>query len=139
MTWLLGRMIFYFGLILFTFALYKYGGPKVRKVMGVLLIFAMVNFFAQAVYIALNPEPELYDALIERESINLTIDSIPKDSFPLYGQNQTHYFVIYPALHWKIAKDANCEGLVQYDKNTYCGPAQIPQCNDGGDGCKISF
>jgi hypothetical protein len=102
-----------------------------RTVLGfrarwLLLIFISL-FFGYFIHYELTYK-DSYELLIELEQIEIT--KTDKNGFPLYGDNGTYHYIIYPAINYRIPIENTCLGFNKYNIETWCGNERyIPRCN----------
>ncbi len=115
---------------------HSFFGLSARKVLLVLALIFVLFVLHHTFFFK-----DLYEVLIEDENIALSGPMVSKDlKFPLYGKNAEYYFVIYPAIHYKIPIQNNCSGFRPNNRDTWCGEAKmIPVCNtpQQSDNCTV--
>ena len=104
----------------------------------VLLVLVLIFIGYALNYSLFHKEP--YELLVQSEHITITKKGTTGDpDFPLYGETLDSYYIIYPAIHYKIAIKNTCTGFNQFNVNTWCENDRLPKCNTPGqpDSCMI--
>jgi hypothetical protein len=113
-------------------------GIDARKILFVLVLL----FVGYVLYFSLFHK-EMYELLIENERITVVRTTVQSElTFPLYGKNDQYYYVIYPAIHHRIALINNCPGFRANNIDTWCGDARVqPRCNtpEQPENCLIKY
>lgn len=104
----------------------------------VLLVLVLILIGYVVYYSFFHKEP--YELLVQSEHVTITKKGTTSDpDFPLYGETSDAYYIIYPAIHYKIGIKNTCTGFNQFNANTWCGNDRLPKCNTPGqpDSCMI--
>ncbi|MEO6536516.1 MAG: hypothetical protein ABIO00_02400, partial [Candidatus Paceibacterota bacterium] len=73
---------------------------------------------------------EMYQELIQSEHITVTKQGSGSDTFPWYGENTSYYYVIYPAVNYRILRSNSCSSFDAFNIDTWCGEERyFPRCN----------
>ncbi len=109
------------------YALFSRGGQK-------WLILVIIAITVYVVWYGLTYTSPI-DMFIKEKSI--TIYKTTKNE--VYGETQTDYYILYPALYYSISKTNKCVGFNPRNLDTWCGDEKIfPKCFDG-DSCYLKF
>ncbi len=105
-----------------------------------ILAFIILAFLGLSIYQYYSSENS-HEVLIRDEKIVVAnAGGQGTTTFPLYGANSDSYFIIYPAIHYRIPIQNKCPRFVSTDRNTWCGDAKVkPLCNTPNDSKNCSI
>lgn len=90
------------------------------------------------VVIEYETSPQPYEVLIAQENIHILSEK--PSEIPLFGENNEHYLIIYPATHYKTHKSNRCAGFKASIRSTWCSDEKIfPNCNSGIADCYRNY
>lgn len=117
------------GLVRLLFASGLTDKPWFRNLVSFILWILILSALYFVLYFALFKE-EPYELLIEQD--NLRILSKIDSNFPLFGENNEFYYIIFPNVHYKASKSSSCPGFIATRIDSWCGNEKIiPICNPG--------
>ena len=106
----------------------------IRTKIGQKFIALFVIFVAVVTIVSIfRTSEDPMDTFIKEKSVTITSKTISGGrvtEFPWFGNDNTQYYIIYPAIYYSTPKDSSCIGFDPKERKSWCSEKDqfIPKC-----------